>query len=396
MNHRDRQNRRDHRKVLLALSAAGVLLAGWVLGVTVPAASAVSSPPAGPAPTQAAAPELRVEGNQLVTASGDTRRLLGVNRSGGEFGCVQDKEIFDGPTDQAAVDAMTDWRINTVRLPLNEECWLGTEGLPATAPTAEEYQQAVRDFVDLLVSNGMNVILDLHWTWGVYNGTSAACPDTVAATCQKPMPNMRHTPEFWTQVANTFKGNDAVIFDLFNEPYPDAANDWSDPAAAWTCLRDGGTCTGIDYEVAGMQDLVDAVRDTGATNVLMVSGLEWTNNLDQWLDYMPDDPEGNLMASWHSYNFNACVDTACWDRVIGAVAEQVPVQVGEFGQDTCAHGYVDKVMDWADANGVGYTAWTWNPWGCSEGNVLIEDWNGTPTSTYGEAVRERLRAQNAR
>jgi hypothetical protein len=29
-------------------------------------------------------------------------------------------------------------------------------------------------------------------------------------------------------VANTFKGNDAVLFDLFNELYPDAANNWSD------------------------------------------------------------------------------------------------------------------------------------------------------------------------
>ena len=207
------------------------------------------------------------------------------------------------------------------------------------------------------------------------------------------MPNARYTPTFWTEVATAFKGNDAVVFDLFNEPHPDAANNWSDPTAAWTCLRDGGTCAGIGYEVAGMQTLVDAVRDTGATNVIMVSGLEWTNNLSQWLDYRPTDPAGNLMASWHSYNFNACVDAACWDSTIGAIAEQVPVQVGEFGQDTCAHDYVDQVMDWADAHGIGYTAWTWNPWGCG-GSVLITDWNGTPTSTYGEGVREHLSTQS--
>jgi aryl-phospho-beta-D-glucosidase BglC (GH1 family) len=378
---------RKVRKVLLAFGAVGALVVGW-------STSAVGSPSEEPAPAQAAAPQLQVEGNRLVTGAGETFRPLGVNRSGGEFGCVQDKEIFDGPTDQAAVDAMLTWNINTVRLPLNEECWLGTENLPATAPTAAEYQQAVQDYVDLLVSNGLNVILDLHWTFGVYNGTSAACPDVAAATCQKPMPNMRYTPTFWTEVANTFGGNNAVIFDLFNEPYPDAANDWSDATAAWTCLRDGGTCQGINYEVAGMQTLVDAVRDTGATNVIMVSGLEWTNQLDQWLDYMPDDPEGNIMASWHSYNFNGCVDAACWDRVIAPVAEQVPVQVGEFGQDTCAHNYVDRVMDWADANDIGYTAWTWNPWGCSGGSVLIEDWEGTPTSTYGEGVRDHLASLN--
>ncbi|MGP3968090.1 glycoside hydrolase family 5 protein [Streptomyces sp. 6N223] len=373
------------RKSLLGIGSAAALLVGWAVGA--PSAGA------DPAPAQAAAPALQVSGNQLVTESGDTFRPLGVNRSGGEFGCVQGKEIFDGPVDQAAVDAMKTWHVNTVRVPLNEECWLGTAGVPAGGPTPAEYQKAVQDYADLLVSNGINVILDLHWTRGKDEGESAACPD-VAATCQKPMPNMATSPQFWSEVATAFKGNDAVIFDLFNEPYPDAANNWSDVAAAWTCLRDGGTCAGIEYEVAGMQDLVDAVRDTGATNVLMVGGLEWTNNLTQWLDYAPDDPLENLVASWHSYNFNACVTPSCWDDQIGAVAAEVPVQVGEFGQDTCAHDYVDQVMEWADANGVGYTAWTWNPWGCSGGNVLIEDWDGTPTSTYGEAVKAHIIEQN--
>jgi hypothetical protein len=162
--------------------------------------------------------------------------------------------------------------------------------------------------------------------------------------------------------------------------------------AAWRCLRDGGTCTGFTYEVAGMQDLVDAVRATGATNVIMTAGLTWTNDLTQWLTYKPADPTGNLMASWHSYNFNACVTVSCWDSQIGAVAAQVPVHAGEIGQDTCAHDYIDQVTTWLDGRGLGYTAWTWNPWGCGQGNVLIEDYNGTPTQTYGVGFRAHLLA----
>jgi hypothetical protein len=386
------------RKALRALGVVSALVIGSVTGLGLPA-SAAASPPAGRTDTAdqvsaaAAAPELRVLGNRLVTESGSTFRPLGVNRSGGEFGCVQDKEIFDGPVDQAAVDAMLTWNVNTVRVPLNEECWLGTENLPATAPSAAEYQQTVQEYVDLLVANGINVILDLHWTWGEYTGPGTGCPD-VAAVCQKPMPNMRYTPTFWSEVATAFEGNNAVIFDLFNEPYPDAANNWADATAAWTCLRDGGTCAGIDYEVAGMQTLVDAVRDTGATNVIMAGGLEWTNNLSRWLEFKPSDSTGNLMASWHTYNFNGCVTVSCWDSNIATVGAQVPVHIGETGQDTCAHDYIDQVMAWADTNGIGYTAWTWNPWGCGHGNVLIEDWNGTPTSTYGEGFREHLLSQN--
>ena len=38
------------------------------------------------------------------------------------------------------------------------------------------------------------------------------------------MPDTLYAPTLWTQVANAFKGSNAVLFDLFNEPYPDAAN----------------------------------------------------------------------------------------------------------------------------------------------------------------------------
>jgi endoglucanase len=351
-------------------------------------AACTGTPPTEPPPTSGPAPALRVSGNKLLTSAGATYRLLGVNRASGEFACVQGKGMWDsGPVDQASVNAMKTWNIRAVRIPLNEDCWLGLSGSPSGAT----YQQAVKDYANLLVANGINPIIDLHWTHGQYTGNISACAD-VNATCQKPMPSMQYTPTFWTQVANAFKGNNAVVFDLFNEPYPDAANNWSDMPAAWRCLRDGGTCTGFTYEVAGMQDLVDAVRATGATNVIMTAGLTWTNDLTQWLTYKPADPTGNLMASWHSYNFNACVTVSCWDNQIGAVAAQVPVHAGEIGQDTCAHDYIDQVTTWLDGRGLGYTAWTWNPWGCGQGNVLIEDYNGTPTQTYGVGFRAHLLA----
>lgn len=47
------------------------------------------------------------------------------------------------------------------------------------------------------------------------------------------MPDARYASQFWTSMANTFKDN-RIIFDLFNEPYPDAAASW-DSTAAWKC-----------------------------------------------------------------------------------------------------------------------------------------------------------------
>ncbi|WP_307837795.1 cellulase family glycosylhydrolase [Paractinoplanes rishiriensis] len=359
--------------------------------VTTPTTSPTT---ASPSPTVTVppgpAPELRVSGNKIVTAAGKPYRLLGVSRSGSEFACVQGKGLWDsGPVDQASVDAMKTWNIHAVRIPLNEECWLGVNGTPSGAA----YQEGIKDYVDLLVANGINVILDLHWTWGAYaTGPDWHCTDE-HATCQKPVPDARYAPQFWTGVANVFKGNDAVVFDLFNEPYPEIASDWN-KTVGWQCLRDGGTCPGISYEVAGMQDLVDAVRATGATNVLMVGGLEWANDMREWLAYQPADPLSNLAASWHAYSFNACASESCWDTQIAPLAQQLPIVLGEFGQDNCGFDYMQRLADWADAHSISYLAWTWSPWGCSTGAVLIKDYSGTPEPGIGEGYKAHLLTQD--
>ncbi|MFJ9098936.1 cellulase family glycosylhydrolase [Streptomyces sp. NPDC102405] len=340
-------------------------------------------------PAESGPPVLRASGNKLVDAGGATRRLLGVNRSGGEFMCVQGRGIFDGPVDDASVKAIADWKANTVRIPLNEECWLGLSNIdPAYA--GANYINAVKDLVAKVKAHGMTPVVELHWTHGQYTGNSAGCSD-VHASCQKPMPDMQYTPSFWASVANTFKNDRTVVFDLFNEPYPDRAT--STTTQAWQCWRDGGSCPGIGYEVAGMQDLVDRVRGTGATNLILVGGIAYSNDLSQWLTYKPADPAGNLAAAWHVYNFNTCADESCWNSTLAPVAAQVPLVAGEIGENTCAHGFIDQVMKWFDSHGLSYLGWTWNTWDCSSGPSLISSYDGTPTA-FGTGLRDHLRALN--
>jgi endoglucanase len=128
----------------------------------------------------------------------------------------------------------------------------------------------------------------------------------------------------------------------------------------------------------------------------MSPGIAFTNDLSQWLAFKPTDPTGNLIASWHSYNFNVCVTQACWDSQPGTVAKTSPVMIGEIGQNTCAHDYIDQLMAWADGNGLGYAAWTWNAWGVcnSAGNDLILDNAGTPTATFGSGFKAHLLTQH--
>jgi endoglucanase len=54
---------------------------------------------------------------------------------------------------------------------------------------------------------------------------------------------------------------------------------------------------------------------------------------------------------------------------------------------------MQQLVDWADAHGPGYLAWTWNPWGCTGGAVLIKDWSGTPEPGIGEGFKAHLLTQ---
>ncbi|MEN8651949.1 cellulase family glycosylhydrolase [Streptomyces sp. 21So2-11] len=343
--------------------------------------------PTDPTDPVEGAPQLRAEGNRLTDENGATRRMLGVNRSGGEYMCVQGHGIFDGPVDDASVKAIADWKANTVRIPLNEECWLGLDNIKPEYRGAN-YINAVKALVARVAAHGMTPIVELHWTYGQYTGNSAGCSD-VHASCQKPMPNAQYTPSFWASVANTFKDDRRVVFDLFNEPYPDRATPTS--AQAWSCWRDGGTCPGIGYEVAGTQDLLDTVRATGARNLVLVPGIAYSNDLSGWLAHAPTDPAGNLAAAWHVYNFNTCSNESCWEATLAPVAAKVPLVAGEIGENTCAHGFIDRVMKWFDDRGLSYLGWTWNTWDCASGPALISDYDGTPTA-FGIGLRDHLRA----
>lgn len=332
------------------------------------------TPPIVPPPARGQAPAVHVQGNALATSTG-TIRLRGVNHSGTEYACIQGWGIFDGSVDSAAVAAIASWKANAVRVPLNESCWLGINGVKPEYAGAN-YQGAVAAYVGRLTRQGFNVILELHWT-----GTG-----TTPETGQQPMPNRANTPAFWTSVATAYKGNDAVIFDLFNEPFPDGNRD---TAEGWRCWRDGGTCAGMTYQAAGMQELVTAIRGTGATNVIMLGGLQYANALSSWLASKPNDPLNNLAASWHVYSFNICNNATCWNAYAAPVAQQVPLVLGEIGDGSGGAAFNTSLMDWMDARQGSYLAWVWNVWGSSLD--LITNYDGTPT-TYGRTFKTRFGA----
>lgn len=372
-------------KLIGGLLCAGLLAAAGLLAQSTQASTSMRA-----AVVSVGAPDLHVSGRGLFSAHGRRVVLHGVNRAGGEYACVQGKGIWDGPMNQASVTAMKSWHVNAVRVPLNEGCWNG-EAYVKAQYRGTSYRRAVEAYVQLLNRNGIVAILDLHWTDGLYTGPHGHCKTTSEARCQKPMPDAAQSIPFWTSMARTFKTDNAVIFDVFNEPYPERTAGATE-AEAWRCwLRGGSFCTGIGYRVAGMQSLVTAIRSTGARNVILLAGIQYANDLSGWLTHVPRDPDHNLAASWHFYPWNACSGPLCWNRQVAPVIARVPVVVGEMGETNCADNFINPLMKWLDARSTGYLAWVWNAdMACTQPS-LITTYGGSPTR-YGAGYRSHLRS----
>ena len=339
-----------------------------------------------------AAPGVGVSGNRIIAttagklglkqvSAGATLDLRGVNLSGSEYACLDGTGFWDNPTgNQTTINHMRDdWHANSIRLPLNEECWLGINGAPP-ATSGTNYQNTMGTFVNLATASGMVVEVDLHFGAG---GSALPVDDNY------PGMDADHAPAFWQSVANYFKGNPSVIFNLTNEPQ----------SITWSCYLNGG-CTAAggtgSWTVVGTQSVVSTIRGTGATNAIIIAGLNWSNDLSQWLSFVPADSSHAIVAGAHVYQDGLGCDTAsCWTSQYQAIENAgYPVIISEFGQFTCNHSQIDLLMSWADAANppVGYWAWAFTVAGCAAGPSLITDANGTPTQTYGQGYHDHLRA----
>lgn len=302
-----------------------------------------------------------VDGNSLVDGADHPVVLHGVDISGTEWECLHGR-TFRSPSDDAAIDAISSWQVNAVRIPLNEDCWLGLGG--AIEPS-ETYRSEIEEYVARLHAHGLYATLDLHWN----------APGDLEATGQRAMADQDHAPAFWQSVASSFRSDQAVLFDLYNEPRD----------VDWECWLRG--CETGGEQTAGMQELLDAVRSTGATQPVMVGGIDSASRAGAgWLSHHPDDPAHQLVAAVHVYDQSG----QSWlDANIGSVAHSFPVVVGEVGETDCSDRDLDAFLPWADSQGVSYVAWAWYVGDCSHYPSLIADYSGTPTA-YGVGYRDHL------
>ena len=351
-----------------------------------------------------AAGSVSVAGNQLVDG-GKPIRLIGVNRSGSEYACSGPVGgggfgygVFQGPISNRTIKAMLGWRINAVALPLNEACWLGGYAPISPRFSGAAYQAAILDYVSRLNARGIIVVLQLS---GAAPGAGAYGMSTRSSD-EIPMADADHSLDFWRSVATTFRDNQQVIFHAFDEPNH----------IDWPCALNGCAANDVPqgkprfgaYTAVGHQAIVDAIRSTGATQPIDVSGIDFAGQLDQWEQYMPADPLGQIVVGFNSFDYSR--NFAASKPALAQLASLHPVLIGGFGDTNCTSRFSNKLMKFADRIRISYLAWTWNAvqdyGGCS--NALLDSGRkgkagraylrGLP-SGYGRGVRAHFRKLKA-
>jgi hypothetical protein len=205
---------------------------------------------------------------------------------------------------------------------------------------------------------------------------------------------------FWKGVAARYASRPGVIFDLFNEPH----------GVSWSCWRSGGCTTysatpgvlgleglpPVSYRAVGMQGLYDAVRSTGARNLVLVAGLDWAYDLSgvvhgYALRGFNIAYDTHIYIQWHA-------TTTDWNVHVGAVAASYPVTATELGSIDCSTVVSAPLLQYLDApmgisaNRISWAVWSWNsPGQCSQPS-LIADWSGTPLAGQGRLVHDSLAA----
>jgi hypothetical protein len=371
---------------------------------------------------------ITVCGNKFVNQAGQAVVLRGVNTEGTQYDCANagdgffDDSTITGTNFSTEIAALKAWGINVVRVNLNEECWLGINGVPSTTSALgsngyNAYANAMGSYVSALNAAGIYAEVDLH----LNAPGSELIADAGNDDFQNPLPES-NSDLFWKSVGTYFANNHAVIFGVFNEPFPPNATVDEDTTSGWNCDLNG--CTVPDYTDTsnysqipsatyageGMRQMITDIRSVNTSAPLLVGGPDFAGDLDDWLaTFYPGgvsiDPDNKLAASVHIYypaNNSPCslttsVATACPGTSSGAlsndgllqVAAVTPVEIDELGDFGCSASSLAPFLASVDAANdtglvdIGYVGWAWTTSSCDP-NLITSYTTGAP-STMGTA-----------
>jgi endoglucanase len=300
-------------------------------------------------------------------------RFTGVNLFGAEFG----ETVLPGNFGQhytyptaVEVDYFMGEGMNTFRLPFRWERLQRSTFDPLHSTELSRMDA----FVNYATSQGANVILDPHNFMRYYpdpNNFQTSAQGLVGVDPNVPVSAFA---DFWGRVADHYKENDRVVFNLMNEP---------------------NTMQTADLVVAE-NAAIAAIREAGAENLVLVPGNQWTGAWawqETWYNgpnsvHMLDivDSHDNYAFDVHQYlNSNSSgADQSIVNEDIGQQrlvnftnwlkANDLRGFLGEFAVGDSTIGdqpaqigdeAIDHMLDYLDTNDDVWLGWTWwaaGPW----------------------------------
>jgi endoglucanase len=314
---------------------ATVAMGEFVAGPAVGEVHMLRSPVLSVAPTSThdVVGPLHTSGNKLYDAQGPLV-LRGIHRNGLQL--ANPHAITAAEVAQAKR-----WGANVIRLSVSSSFWL-----PGNCNYSSGYASTLDRAVQLVTAQKMVALVDLH------TNTLVAC-----GTPKQQVMADATADDFWRQVAARYRSNPLVAFDLYNEPHDISDDVW----------RNGGRIVsgGVVFTASGMQEMYDAVRSTGASNVVVVSGNDWANRLPGTLSGT------NIVYGVHAYTCPFSTDPRkCSPNPLDpspilshydSFSATVPVAVTEWGWPSTTDGrYATAVTSYAQSRGWGWIGFAWD------------------------------------
>lgn len=243
---------------------------------------------------------------------------------------------------------------NVIRIPVHPKEWAD-----------DEYYlwRYLDKIVMWAIEQDKYVIIDLHFIGNIETGIGSEMEDVG-------MNPYDFSIKFWNTVASYFKDVPNAIFEIYNEPASINGEAWKKYA----------------------NSLVETIRQTGANQLILVSGIDYSYDLSCWKNEPLED--SNIAYTAHIFP-----NRIGWEQKFESISDMLPIVVTEWGyasedglvEQTYLEGnresYGQPLIHFMEEHNMGWAAcWYddgWEPPMFFEGMEKITDW--------GKFVMEQLK-----
>lgn len=288
--------------------------------------------------------QLRVEGTQLVSESGEPVQLRGMS-SGGLQSCFQ---FFN---DDVCDTLIQDWGCTVIRLAMTSH---GLDNGYTYFP--DRYFNEVCGYLDTLIDHGVYVIVDWHI---LFDGD--------------PTEYQEDAIDFFSRISAIYGDCPNVIYEVCNEPNgmryddPESPVDWDNVIKPYA------------------ESVIAAIRENDPDNIIIVGTPTWSQDVDA-ASLNPIDAD-NIMYTLHFYAGSHGQDHM--DKVITAVENGLPIFCTEWGVslDSGNSGvFYTETLEWMDL--LNQYNISWCNW--SIGTAILESSNALRLYSNNFTIEQKI------